>query len=97
MNIKRTTMIAINMMRKMALNNSLMYVMIIKCLFKKLNRRLFLQNRMRNIMFQVLVLRSNKIEMILDPLNKEIIETINHLVVKEYKDLNLLKTFEVRM
>jgi len=52
---------------------------------------------MRNIMFQVLVLRSNKIEMILDPLNKEIIGTINHLVVKEYKDLNLLKTFEVRM
>ena len=97
MNIKRTTMIAINMMRKTVLNNSPMLVMIIKCLFKKLNRNLFLLNRMKNIMFQVLVLRSNKIEMILDPLNKEIIGTINHLAVKEYKDLNLLKTFEVRM
>jgi hypothetical protein len=48
-------------------------------------------------MFQVSVPKSNKIEMILDLLNKEIKGIINHQAVKDYKDLNLLKTFEVLM
>ena len=46
-------------------------------------------------MFQVLVLKLNRIEKKLDLLNKEILEIINLLAIKEYKDLSLLKTIQV--
>jgi hypothetical protein len=48
-------------------------------------------------MFQVLVLKSNRIEMKWGHLNKETTGIINLLAIKDFKDLNLLKTFEVLM
>jgi len=48
-------------------------------------------------MFQVSVPKSNKIEMTLHLLYKEFKGIINHQAVKDYKDLNLLKTSEALM
>ena len=96
LNIKMMMKIAINMMRKMVPNNSLIWMMITNYLSKKSIRNLFwLNKKKKNIMFQVLAPKSNRIEMKLGLLNKETIEIINRQEIKEFKDLNLLKIFEV--
>ena len=87
--------IAINTQMKMDLKNKQRWMKITNRQYRRsIKNRFSLKRKRKNIMFLALVPKSNRTGMKSDPLNREILEIINLLEIKESRDLSLQRTMQ---